>query len=155
MDMSSQSRQRDAVDAVRRRRAELRETLDAVELALAAPGADRAVVWGERLHAEVDRLATEFALHVEVTEGPEGLHQTILDGDLRLANQVATLVGEHTTIAAEIAELAAASEAPVAPSDVASLREQGTALLGRIVRHRQRGADLIYEAYATDIGGGD
>lgn len=154
-EMSAQTRQRDAVDAVRRRRAELRETLYALERALAAPGADRAVVWGERLHAAVDRLATEFALHVEVTEGPEGLHQTILDGDLRLANQVAALVDEHTTIAAQIAELAAASEAPVAPSDVAEVREQGTTVLGRIVRHRQRGADLIYEAYATDIGGGD
>ena len=155
MEIDAQSRQRDAVDAVRRRRAELRETLDALERALAAPGSDRAVVWGERLHAAVDRLTTEFALHVEVTEGPEGLHQTILDGDLRLANQVGLLVDEHKTIAADIAELAATSEAPVAPSDVAAVREQGTALLGRIVRHRQRGADLIYEAYATDIGGGD
>ena len=35
------------------------------------------------------------------------------------------------------------------------MREHGTTVLGRIVRHRQRGADLIYEAYATDIGGGD
>lgn len=155
MDMSTQTRQRDAVDAVRRRRAELRETLSSLEGALAAPGADRAVVWGERLHAAVDRLATDFALHVEVTEGPDGLHQTILDGDLRLANQVAALVDEHKTIAAEIAELAAASEAPVTPSDLAEVREQGTEVLGHIVRHRQRGADLIYEAYATDIGGGD
>jgi hypothetical protein len=155
MEIDAQSRQRDAVDAVRRRRAELRETLDALEGALAAPGSDRAVVWGERLHAAVDRLTTEFALHVEVTEGPDGLHQTILDGDLRLANQVGLLVDEHKTIAADIAGLAATSEAPVTPSDVAAVREQGTALLGRIVRHRQRGADLIYEAYATDIGGGD
>jgi len=28
-------------------------------------------------------------------------------------------------------------------------------LLGHMVRHRQRGADLIYEAYQTDVGGGD
>lgn len=155
MEITSQARQREAVEAVRRRRAELRETLDALERALAAPVSGRAVVWGEQLHAAVDRLVTEFALHVEVTEGPDGLHQTILDGDLRLANQVAALVAEHTTIATDIAELAAASDAPVTPSDVAEVREQGTALLGRIVRHRQRGADLIYEAYATDIGGGD
>jgi hypothetical protein len=149
------ARQREAVDAVRRRRAELRETLYALERALAAPAADRAVVWGDRLRAAVDRLVTEFALHVEVTEGAGGLHDSILEGDLRLANQVHSLVGEHTTIAADIAALAAASEPPVGPGDVAALREQGTALLGRIVRHRQRGADLVYEAYATDIGGGD
>ena len=26
-------------------------------------------------------------------------------------------------------------------------------LLGQLTRHRQRGADLIYEAYQVDIGG--
>jgi hypothetical protein len=152
MDVSARSRE---LEAVRQRRAELRETLGALERCLAAPGVDRAVVWGEQLHAAVDRLASEFALHVEVTEGPDGLHQAILAGDLRLANQVNALAAEHSEIAVEIAALAALSDAPVAPDDVAEVREQGTKLLGRIVRHRQRGADLIYEAYETDIGGGD
>jgi hypothetical protein len=148
-----------AVDAVRIRRAELREALDDLERALAAPAAARADAWGETLHGAVGRLVTEFALHVEVTEGSNGLHSTILAGDLRLANQVAALVGEHKTIAADIAELTSrvdpAADTPIAPGDVAGIREQGTTVLGRIVRHRQRGADLIYEAYATDIGGGD
>ena len=36
---------------------------------------------------------------------------------------------------------------------VAARREAATELVGRIVRHRQRGADLIYEAYEVDIGG--
>lgn len=153
--MGSTSARTRELDAVRQRRAELRDTLDAVERCLAAPGSDRSVVWGEQLHAAVDRLATEFALHVEVTEGAHGLHQAILSGDLRLANQVQALATEHPDIAAEIAELAAASDAPVGPGDVAEVRERATSLLGRIVRHRQRGADLIYEAYQTDIGGGD
>jgi hypothetical protein len=144
-----------AVDAVRIRRAELREALGELEQALAAPAAARALAWGHTLHAAVGRLVTEFALHVEVTEGAGGLHQTILAGDLRLTNQVAALVAEHKTIAADIAELAAACEAPVAQDDVAATRERGTTVLGRIIRHRQRGADLVYEAYATDIGGGD
>ena len=29
-----------------------------------------------------------------------------------------------------------------------------TSVLVALVRHRQRGADLVYEAYAVDIGGG-
>jgi hypothetical protein len=33
------------------------------------------------------------------------------------------------------------------------LRRWGRDLLHRLSRHRQRGADLVYEAYATDIGG--
>jgi hypothetical protein len=35
------------------------------------------------------------------------------------------------------------------------VRERATALLVAVARHRQRGADLIYEAYAADLGGVD
>jgi hypothetical protein len=42
---------------------------------------------------------------------------------------------------------------PVAAGDVDTVRELGTALLDRLVRHRQHGADLIHEAYQVDIGG--
>ena len=143
------------LDAVRVRRAELREALDAFERALAAPAAGRAVVWGEAVHAGLLELADDFGAHVEVTEGPDGLHQSILSGDLRLANAVGALTAEHEQIAAEISELVADSEAPVGVEDVEGLREQGTRLLGHLIRHRQRGADLIYEAFETDIGGGD
>jgi hypothetical protein len=141
--------------AVRRRRIELRDTLDALERALAAPAFGRAAIWGEQVVAAVTRLAAEFAEHVEVTEGPDGLHQNILAGDLRLANAVTALTHEHVTIAADIAGLYAACEPPVTSPDVADVREQGTRVMGRLARHRQRGADLIYEAYQTDIGGTD
>jgi hypothetical protein len=143
------------LDAVRVRRAELRETMNLLEAALAAPARGRAVVWGEAVHASLVMLADDFGAHVEVTEGPGGLHHAILTGDLRLANAVMSLTDEHARIAEEIALLVADSAAPVAEIDVDDLRERATDLLGHLVRHRQRGADLIYEAYETDIGGGD
>jgi len=143
------------LDAIRIRRAELREALDALERALAAPAAGRAVVWGEAVNASMIEIADDFGAHVEITEGPGGLHQSILAGDLRLANAVEALTAEHQQIAAEIAALVAGSAAPVTAADVDDLRERGTKLLGHLIRHRQRGADLIYEAYETDIGGGD
>jgi hypothetical protein len=34
-----------------------------------------------------------------------------------------------------------------------ALRDGLTDLLAELVRHRQRGADLVYEAYSVDIGG--
>jgi hypothetical protein len=143
------------LDAVRRRRAELRESFGALERALAAPASARSVIWGEQVLATVVQLRVDFAEHVEVTEGPDGLHQSILSGDLRLANAVAALTAEHLTIATDIAALAAAAEPPVTHEDVSDVRERGTQLLGRLARHRQRGADLVYEAFDTDIGGGD
>lgn len=143
------------LDAVRLRRAELRETLGALEATLASPASGRATIWGAAVHATLKMVADDLAAHVEVTEGPTGLHQSILAGDLRLANAVAALTAEHAELAAEAAGLVAASEPPVAEADIAALREGATQLLAHVIRHRQRGADLIYEAYQTDIGGGD
>jgi len=144
---------RTELDAVRARRAELRETLNLLEAALAAPARGREMIWGEAVHATLAMIADDFGAHVEVTEGPGGLHQAIIAGDIRLANAVDALTDEHGQIAEEIAELVADSSAPVAPNDMDDVRERATKLLGHLVRHRQRGADLIYEAYATDVGG--
>lgn len=141
--------------AVRLRRAELREALDQLERALAVPASGRPVIWGETVHDSAVRIADDFVAHVEVTEGPGGLHQAILAGDLRLANAVDALTAEHAQIAAEVAALVTDSEPPVTASDVEVLRERGTKLIAHLSRHRQRGADLIYEAYQSDIGGGD
>jgi len=144
-----------ALDAVRVRRAELRDSLSATERALAAPAGNRAVVWGEAVHTTLAALAGDFAAHSDVTERPGGLYESIVAGDLRLTNAVDALTAEHASIADEIATVVADSAAPVSPGDVPDLRERTTRLLGHLIRHRQRGADLIYEAYETDIGGND
>ncbi len=143
------------LDAVRIRRAELRESLSFLEYCLAAPASGRAVVWGETVHDALVTIAGDFGAHVEVTEGPDGLHHSILSRDLRLTNAVMALTAEHAGMAEEIATLVADSEAPVSGEDVDALRERATRLLGHLVRHRQTGADLIYEAFHTDVGGAD
>jgi hypothetical protein len=143
------------LEAVRRRRADLRESLGAVEQALAAPAGGRAVVWGEQVHATLLALKEEFAEHVDVTEGPEGLHEAITTASPRLTHAVKQLTLDHGTIRDEIDALLTATEPPVTLEDVADVREEATRLLGHVVRHRQRGADLVYEAYETDLGAGD
>ncbi|GAB2481987.1 hypothetical protein [Jatrophihabitans fulvus] len=141
------------LEAVRLRRAELRGTLNYLEITLAAPAYGRSVVWGENVHDALVILAGDFAAHVEVTEGADGLHLAILVADARLANAVDRLTAEHVELAAEIAGLVAASDEPCTEERVGELREAATRLLGHLIRHRQRGADLVYEAYQTDIGG--
>jgi hypothetical protein len=143
------------LDAVRQRRAELRESINALEQALASPAVGRPLIWGERVRSVLAEVADDFREHIEVTEGPAGLHHAILDGDLRLANAVDALAVEHQQISAELAELVAETEPPVTAEDATDVRERATRMLGHIIRHRQRGADLIFEAYDTDIGGGD
>jgi hypothetical protein len=143
------------LEDVRRRRAELRETMSHLERALAAPALGRAPAWGEGVHAALAALVEDFREHIVITEGPGGLHQAILAGDLRLANGVHALATEHGVIAADVATAVAATEPPVTEDGVAQVRDVVTRLLDRLVRHRQRGADLIYEAYAADLGGVD
>lgn len=146
---------RSELDEVRRRRAELRESLGALEQALASPAVGRPLIWGERVRTVLAEVADDFREHVALTEGPGGLHQTILSGDLRLANAVKALTDQHALITDALHELLVATEPPVATEDIRRIRTKATELLSSLLRHRQRGADLIFEAFATDIGGGD
>lgn len=141
--------------AVRRRRAELRESLVALEQALASPASGREERWGSRVHRALLTFADDFAEHIVVTEGPEGLHQAIVTAAPRLSHAVEMLVGDHQRFSADIAELVAISVPPLTPTEVAVIRDLGTRLVADVSKHRQRGADLIYEAYETDIGVGD
>jgi hypothetical protein len=156
---------------VRRRRAELLESITALELALAAPG--RQELWVERVSAALTELAGEFQDHVVLMEGPNGLNVRLIRQWPRLAHKVEGLTKEHAVLTGLIEEFSAlvdqaqgspergesmqGSESPddPMPGGWDEVRERGTHLLGALVRHRQRGADLVYEAYAVDIGGQD
>jgi hypothetical protein len=141
------------LDALRQLRAELRGSMDALERALASPAVGRVGAWAERVSVALGELSADFRTHIAVTEGPDGVHRELLDTAPRLSNAVDHLVAEHAVIAGLIEDLLARASNPVPDDDVDAVRELATGLLGRLARHRQRGADLIYEAYETDIGG--
>jgi hypothetical protein len=130
----------------RRHRAELRAAVEGFECALAAPATDPA--WRHGVTAELARLRTEFHTHVELTEGPDGLYAEVLGDAPRLVHQVYNLGREHAMVSAALDALAGRLDA-----DPERLRTWAGDLLQELSRHRQRGADLVYEAYATDIGG--
>ena len=142
-----------AVETARRHRAQLRESADALEAALAAPVPGRATRWVERVHAAMAELSADFREHISVTEGPQGLYAGLLATEPRLSPGVRSLVEEHVSLRLEVEGVLAAMEGLVSVATAAELRERGTVLLGHLVRHRQRGADLVYEAYEVDIGG--
>jgi sugar phosphate isomerase/epimerase len=141
------------LDRVRAHRAELGESLSALDAALLAPvglGGER---WRDRVQAALAELRHDFADHVELTEAEGGLYADITEKAPRLSARVQVLLTEHN----EIAELCDATLDRVQHaepgSDVSTLREELTGLMGRIARHRQRGSDLVYEAYVVDLGG--
>ena len=141
------------LEELRRHRAELRESMSALEDALAAPATGDPARWAERVHVALVELAGDFREHVDITEGPNGLYRDLLTSAPRLSDAVASLTREHVLICGQVDGLMARVTAPRVVEDVDRVRGLGTALLGRLVRHRQRGSDLVFEAYEFDIGG--
>jgi hypothetical protein len=141
------------LDELRRRRAELLESMRAVEQALAAPAPGRQAHWAERVHVALIELAADFREHINITESPTGLYSELLTTASRLHGAVARLTREHALIKDQIDDLIAGASASNAPENVDTVREHATALLARLLRHRQRGSDLVFEAYQADIGG--
>lgn len=139
---------------LRRRRAELRESMSALELAMAGPAPrGRTDHWVGRVQAALLELSGDFRAHVAITEGPDGLYRDLLRSAPRLSGPVAALTEEHAVIHERLDGMLSVMDGPEGSAEVDRIRELGTALLGAIVRHRQRGADLVYEAYDVDIGG--
>jgi hypothetical protein len=143
---------RELLDELRRRRAELRESMTAVERALAAPAAAGPDGWAERVLAAVVELSGDLREHVTITEGPDGLYRELAQHAPRLAGPVAALTREHEDVIGRLEVLVTALEVEGGP-DVDRIRRIGTELLAVLMHHRQRGADLVFEAYDADIGG--
>src|SRR5689334_15105040 len=128
-------------------RVALIDMITSLRRALVTPPADPG--WRERLADRLGVLRRSFAEHVQATEGRGGLYAEILDEAPRLAAGIRLLEREHAglTHSIEIVHRRAASAARD------ELRCWSGELLAALLAHRQRGADLVYEAYATDIGG--
>lgn len=148
---------------LRRHRAELLESINALEEALAVPVPGGQIRWVQGVSDALLELSGDFHDHVELTEGPDGLYRRVIRSSPRLAHQVERLTQDHEKLIELISELLtvvgkAAGTFARGASMIAALdevRERGTALIGALVRHRQRGSDLMYEGYSVDIGGQD
>jgi citrate synthase len=140
------------LERVRARRAQLHESLSAVDLALESPIAHEDV-WRERVSAAMGELQHDFADHVELTEGPDGFYDRISASAPRLEPAIERLRREHVEVAASISRALIVLEPGSPVADVPRLREELTVLVGTLRRHRQAGGDLVYEAYEVDLGG--
>ena len=141
------------VEAARRHRAELRESISALEQALAAPAPRGSAAWCERIHAALVELSADLREHVDMTVGADGLYSGVVASAPRLSHAVARLADEQAQTVRFLEALLGSLDRPGAAVPPDRVRQLGTVLLGRLIRLRQRGADLVYEAYDTDIGG--
>jgi FtsZ-binding cell division protein ZapB len=138
-----------------RRRADLREALVDVEQATSRPAVGREPDWAKGVLLRLEELAHAIDEHIEITERTEGLYDEISTKAPHLATKMDRLREEHPVLRertrALVAKLQTTEIGPEWPLDEA--RDDLQRLLGQIVRHRQLGSDLVWEAYNLDIGG--
>lgn len=153
MEEKSPASERALLEELRRHRAELRESMGALEDVLAAATTADRSRWVHRVQAALAEVSGDFRAHIDITEGPHGLYAELLKTSPRLSGAVDGLKHEHGLIGSQVDQLMTRAAAPDVTADVDGVRRAGTALLGTLVRHRQRGSDLVFEAYEFDIGG--
>jgi len=145
-----------ALSEAKARRATLHDAVVHLELAISSPASGRLDEWSALVTKELVGVRDAFEQHVEATEKPGGLYDEIIQRAPRLDGTVNRLKNEHPEITEKIqAELDRMAATPPG-SDAWPLekaRDDLQRFIGTIIRHRQRGADLVWEAYNVDIGG--
>jgi len=150
--MTSEPHPTPALQAAAQRRRELREALIAFEEALSSPMRDR-VTWHVEATDALEALSHAFEDHVAATEASGGLYDEMREKSPHLRAKANRLREEHPAITAALVEASARLAAPPADeADADAIRGELQRLMGRIMRHRQHGADLVWDAYAIDIG---
>lgn len=139
---------------VRSERAELGQSMAALESALAEP--EDADVSRRRVRAALTELAHDLRAHVELSESSQGIYSELRDTAPRLSTRIDAQLTEHPVMLAEVDRLLAERDDGLADEDaVAEHRLAAEALLQTLARHRRRGADLLYEAWDVDLGGSE
>ncbi len=145
-----------ALSEAKARRATLHEAIVHLEMAISSPAAGRLPGWTALVRKELTGVRDAFEQHIIATEKPGGLYDEITARAPRLVGTVRRLRDEHPEIAETIASHLERFESGAVGDDAWPLEETRDDLqrfLGTVIRHRQRGADLVWEAYNVDIGG--
>ena len=141
----------DPFAVVGRNRSQLGRAMQQVELAAAAPSAKES--WLGDLQQSLQQLETEFTTHVDRVQAPDGLLEGIVDTAPRLQLVVEQTRKNHVAVSRSIAEALEMTRSEDANAKHDDIRDATMAVLVALARHRQKGADLIYDAYDIDIGG--
>lgn len=144
----------EAVEAARRQREALRKAM--IELEAAVASASRAPSWIGGFEHRLERLQAALNDHISEVESAEGIITQILEYAPRLSNQAEMLYADHRRLvvqARQALELLQSFGGEPDADGVAALRNAVLELLEQLSRHRQRGVDLVYDAYDVDIGG--
>lgn len=150
-----QARNRAVLDAVRVRRDSFYDALLELEQALGTPVGDDVAGWAAAARGPVTHLREVLDAHVSGTEGDEGFFAEVSEHAPHLIPAVNRLRAEHDPLLTSTAALGERLDGLVTEAEVEQVRDDGVELIGRLLTHRHRGAELVYDAYSIDVSAGD
>jgi hypothetical protein len=145
-----------ALQEAAKRRRTLHEALVGLEFAISSPAAGRIPDWTNLVTKEVTAVRDAWDQHVDTTEKPGGLYEEIVGLSPRLASTIDRLRDEHPDITHAVGQMLSRLEQVEIgglPWPLDDARDDLQRFIGKVIRHRQKGADLVWEAYNLDIGG--
>jgi hypothetical protein len=145
-----------ALQEAAKRRQTLHEALVGLEFAISSPAAGRIPDWTNLVTKEVTAVRDAWDQHVDTTEKPGGLYEEIVGISPRLSGTIDRLRDEHPDITHAVGQMLSRLEQVEIgglPWPLDDARDDLQRFIGKVIRHRQKGADLVWEAYNLDIGG--
>ena len=109
--------------------------------------------WADGVRDALTVLDSALQSHVAEIEGPNGLFAEVIDRAPQLKPDVDMLRLEHRDLVTGCRNaLEAVGSAEV---DARAVRRKVLSILGRLTIHRQRGAELLFDAYNVDLAAAD
>lgn len=144
----------DELEGVQRRRQSLYRATLGLEAAISSPTGDLAV-WRHRVLIASSELHEGIIAHVAESEQPGQFLDSVTAHAPHLISAAKKLTAEHQDLllaARDLVDRADRLDPTGDPSAAEQLRDKSLHLMGSLIRHRQRGTDLVYLAYGQDLG---
>lgn len=108
--------------------------------------------WAKTVKDALVNLSSALKAHVEEIEAPNGLFAEVIDMAPHLSSDVEQLRREHQDL---VSSCRATFDLVSRTATAAEVRRKVLGLLGKLAIHRQRGAELLFDAYNVDLTAGD
>lgn len=142
------------VESARERRQALKGAMEQLQVAATTPAAMAG--WLDRVSEALDGVADALDRHVGMVEGEDGLLAEITEMAPHLQPAIGQIRADHNELHAQVdSTKLVVKQAPAAADGQEAVRREIRSLLFSLGEHRERGADLVYDAYNVDITAAD
>lgn len=139
----------DPLGMARTLRATLRDSVVDLEQAAATPAA--APGWRREMSDRLHEVRTALIAHVDEVEGEGGLLERLGHDAPHLEEQLERIRQEHGELLEDVDQVLDVVD-PAHGAEPAEVRIAVLDLMTMIARHRQHGADVVYDAWEVDVG---